>query len=640
MSSNNINYEVFSIESRKGGVGKTTMALNLAKALIAKGYKVLYLDCDISGTPVSVATEHSMYWNQYANAMHEEDGGPSNLLKIFRTKYQTAEVDGDKIIDCFEIDEKKINLIESDIYDEERRLIIDPRSLMDEMTSYWLLNMIKQISDSFAKRSTRKSAIVIDNSPGYVGLAKSIRDWMTSMGPEFSHFLLVSSLDEQDFSSVISSAEEIYHLMQSKWDIAKDTKNTDIEELSKYDSSLGQFFYSVNSDFRYPSINSEEININSYIAIVFNKTPDNLLEDNVTYSVIMPDNERKMIAENLIPRNNKGFPINTIGYDPLVSEQFMSSRITIANEENVKNKHYSDEAFLKKASYAEGLRYEPNKVQILKNFETSYRAFINGLAKDGYVGLSKTFKSIYTPTSGFTGLYSSILEISKFPLKYNGLDSGSLDSIRSFDLLFVEDFISQKGISEYSDYFYSLLENLHQKTGSRRKSQSLLPVANLSLMIKLFCAVHHANYLEESSYTDFLRQEYKEPSFKRKKLDSYLGNGSISLTEEYSVEYKHISKMVDKCFHKFYRNMCYALLRLIDGITDYSLVMAVFQNTLNSNYPRVMNKPMKDYIKGVVIDKAFVYYPMVFKAVTEKPFEMQEIQSLITNNILSKWLKK
>ena len=79
MSSNNINYEVFSIESRKGGVGKTTMALNLAKALIAKGYKVLYLDCDISGTPVSVATEHSMYWNQYANAMHEEDGGPSKI---------------------------------------------------------------------------------------------------------------------------------------------------------------------------------------------------------------------------------------------------------------------------------------------------------------------------------------------------------------------------------------------------------------------------------------------------------------------------------------------------------------------------------------------------------------------------------
>ena len=86
--------------------------------------------------------------------------------------------------------------------------------------------------------------------------------------------------------------------------------------------------------------------------------------------------------------------------------------------------------------------------------------------------------------------------------------------------------------------------------------------------------------------------------------------------------------------------MCYSLLRMIDGITDYSLVLAVFQKTLNSNYPRVMNKPMKDYIRAVVIDKTQIYNEIVFKAVTERPFEMQEIQSLITNNILSKWLMK
>lgn len=634
-------YEVFSIESRKGGVGKTTMALNLAKALIGKGYKVLYIDCDISGTPVSTATEHSMYWSKYANAMHDKDGKPSNLLQLFRTKYQTSEVEGDRIIDDFVIDEKKINLIESDIYDEERRLIIDPRNLMDEMTSYWLLNMIKQISESFSKKSLSKSAIVIDNSPGYVGLAKSIRDWMTSLGPEYAHFLLVSSLDEQDFSSVVSSAEEIYNLMQSKWEIAKDSNTKDIDELSKYDSSLGQFYYSVNADYKYPSLNIENIDITSYIAIVFNKTPESLIDDNVTYSVIPSDyNDRKMILEKLIPQNSNGFPINTIGYDSLVSEQFMSSRIVVAGDNGAKDKHYSAEAFLKKKSYAESLRYEFNKVQILMNFEKSYRAFINNLAKDGYVALSRTFKNLYTPANGFIRLYASVSEISRFPMKLNGIDSNSNDSIRTYDRIFIEDFLSRKGLKDYSDYFLSLVDNLHQKTGSRRKKQSMLPVVNLSFMLKLFCAVQSVYYNEENSYEDFLREEYRVPSCKVNDLFSYLGNGSVSLTEDYSVDYQQISMLANKCFIKFYKSMCYSLLRMIDGITDYLLVLAVFQKTLDSNYPRVMNKPMKDYIRAVVIDKTQICNPIVFEDVTERPFEMQEIQSLITNNILSKWLMK
>ena len=36
---------IYSIESRKGGVGKITIALNLAKTLLNRG-PVLLLDCD------------------------------------------------------------------------------------------------------------------------------------------------------------------------------------------------------------------------------------------------------------------------------------------------------------------------------------------------------------------------------------------------------------------------------------------------------------------------------------------------------------------------------------------------------------------------------------------------------------------
>lgn len=638
MRNKEINYQIYSVESRKGGVGKTTMALNLSKALIAKGYKVLYLDCDISGTPISEATKHSFYWSQYVNPMCEEDGNPSNLLQIFRDKYQIAEWSGSDIVKNFPIRENLINIIGSDIYDEDSKIIIDPRNLMDEMTSYWILNMLMQLAEAFSKSSEKPSAIVIDNSPGYVGLAKSIRDWMTSLGPLYAHFLLVSSLDEQDFNSVVNSAEEIQRLMQIKWNIAKGVVLEDVESLVKSDSSIGQFYYSINTDYNYPSAELMSISLASYIGIIFNKIPESLANDNVVYNIpTFDNNDRSKIVEDLIPLDDNGFPMITIGYDPIVSEQFISSKISVADTKENKDARYSNDSFYKKTLYAESLRYEPNKVKVLKNLDASYRPFVSKLAKDGYVGLSKTFISSYYPSKCLNNLYFSIREFSKFPLN---LDTIETDVVRIFDVEFMKDFLSQKGLIDYSDYYISLLDEMHQKTGSNRKKQSISSVVNLSIMLKLFCAVQHSSYNEETEYRKYLIEEYKSPSFKIKNLRTILGNGLIPLSSHYFVEYQEVEPMVGKCFVNFYKSMCYVLIRMIDGVSDYSLVMAMFQKTLNGNYPRVMNKPMKDYITAVVVDKTKNYNELEFLAVANKPFEMQEIQELITNNILNKWITK
>ena len=88
------NFKIYSVESRKGGVGKTTMALFLAKQLIAKG-PVLLLDCDVTGTSISIPAEKSSFWNKQTNVIHttnssEKDGSEkmcSNLLDVFTQKY-------------------------------------------------------------------------------------------------------------------------------------------------------------------------------------------------------------------------------------------------------------------------------------------------------------------------------------------------------------------------------------------------------------------------------------------------------------------------------------------------------------------------------------------------------------------------
>ena len=154
-------YKIFSVESRKGGVGKTTVALNLAKALTRKKYDVLLIDCDITGTPITKATLHSSFWKKdvvvaYENKEIEEgnrkngkneqinnstESKPYNLLEFFEKTYLKGLILENKIIEGLDYDPQKIHLIGSEIYDNDGNLIIDPRYLLDDLHSYWFLDL-------------------------------------------------------------------------------------------------------------------------------------------------------------------------------------------------------------------------------------------------------------------------------------------------------------------------------------------------------------------------------------------------------------------------------------------------------------------------------------------------------------------
>ena len=76
-------FKMYSIESRKGGVGKTTIALNLAKVILDREEPVLLLDCDITGTSISEPALNSPLWNNETNVIKDTEDKPINLLGYF-----------------------------------------------------------------------------------------------------------------------------------------------------------------------------------------------------------------------------------------------------------------------------------------------------------------------------------------------------------------------------------------------------------------------------------------------------------------------------------------------------------------------------------------------------------------------------
>ena len=76
-----------SVESRKGGVGKTTAALCLARILKRRGYAVLVLDLDITGTDAAYIAE-APFWAKDLHIIQEIGEGEAvpisaNLIKMF-----------------------------------------------------------------------------------------------------------------------------------------------------------------------------------------------------------------------------------------------------------------------------------------------------------------------------------------------------------------------------------------------------------------------------------------------------------------------------------------------------------------------------------------------------------------------------
>lgn len=323
-------YELYSVESRKGGVGKTTMALSLARLLSKKEYSVLLIDCDITGTSVTTAASHSSVWREDVNPLKFE-GKDINLLDFFKNEYLTGKSDGRTICDKSDLDSRLINVLGSEIYGEDNGIIISPSVLTDELHSFWFVSMLKELADSFSEKQSddRNVAIIIDNSPGYVGIGHAIHEWLGELGPSRAKCLMVSSLDEQDLQSCEGATREIentiirYSYAVQYYQDVKNGIDPTVDYKSFKDSKAESFFYELVDKNGKGRSDADLLSVEKYVALVLNKIPTEYANAD-TIKTMLESFDGSKIERVMIACQNGN---NIIEENPFLSQQFYVNRI-------------------------------------------------------------------------------------------------------------------------------------------------------------------------------------------------------------------------------------------------------------------------------------------------------------------------
>lgn len=638
--------KIYSVESRKGGVGKTTIALNLAKALKGKGQPVLLLDCDITGTSISEPAQNSPFWSADTNVLKDNAGKPYNLIGFFLEKFIRGMGDVGQYLPFNRLLRDKINVIGSDIYRVPSQAHVDSRLLMDELHCYWQKEMIAQIVERFQEVFQNDTVhIVIDNSPGYVGLCQSLHNYMFSLGPETAKFLIVSSIDAQDIQACVSAGKLIKQSIEDRYDIAGYYKSlfersiidTNIEERIKHNSNLKKFFLRLSeSQGLLDAYIKRKPDVNSYLTLVINKMPRRISEGNVEINF-----EDVIGAEDIDLFNDitsvdeNGFPKTYVNYSELISYQYYLRFIKNTKKKTADEKYWKDR--YKSLEEQNQMWHQNNdRIKALSTLSLLYGNLIKSLNERNYQDMASSLDEAWNPSYALDTLKEMISlwtdKLYQIPVEH--LSDDIILKLHDWNNDVLRKIRVKPGIDKHRSDISALFAYIESFANYGKERQSVALMLLVSVFLHASAGVISTDKASIADMREFLKlQIIEKGDFGGQRFISkpiFVYNIAVWNTNL-------LSPLFNELFPDFHRAFCRALLRMIDVHSDFEAVVSAIRLYIPSDNPEELPNQMKEYLNHVIIDKSETYDEHKLLSLKTNNMEMLEVQNLITDLIFSNW---
>ncbi|MBI5403375.1 MAG: ParA family protein [Ignavibacteriae bacterium] len=652
-------FKFISVESRKGGVGKTTAALNLAKIFKNSGYVVLLIDIDITGTNIIYDLRFSSFWKDETNSLElieddiildkylkegESDKYKANLLDIYERFFMCGKALPDwKISDkvekkTFSIKLNKINVIGSEIYNvnnsvNPNRLICNPSILFDELHSFWFVEFLKDICKSFINVTKgEKTVIIFDNSPGFVGVNPTIQEWLTDVGPEISKFLTVTSLDKQDLISCEKAIEELQFIYESKYNAAKEFRKAKLNKNQDIDIKKNEenFFIRIASDSLTDEMNYYEhddnkkfINdLNKYQDFIINKVPKywgNLI--NYDYDITKATLGNSKIINKILNNDFKKISKKYVYFDNYISNQFIESSLTKSTKRGDNSKRLSlaitkIENDIKRKTSIEEYNWEyidkSKKYYLINNkinfLQVKLTEVIEKLNLYNYPEISGLIENDWYPKAPFETVKQYLSELSfDREYYYEDIELNEMDSERMYNqFINIENIINERISIKSRNIFLNNFEYLFSfKT---LIFIFLAPIGRRYPIYEEFIELF--TVLLSYQINKFIKLTESEK--KIVSLQKFLANEIMKDDDIKNYElkflfhgYRNYSGDKESFISEFYNAFCKAQSRLIDLDNDFGFLIYVIRKATfeNKNEELKIFPYIRDILNAVIINK-------------------------------------
>lgn len=626
------NVTIYSIESRKGGVGKTTIALNLATVLSEKNSLVLILDFDFLGTSMAEAIEESQYWKKQEILVAKRKGGEDNkdynvnLIDLLKSltegsfgSFLTVPISNSNKGNILAIGSKFPTKDNNDIH-----------IIIDELHIYGYINLLEKLTQKLVTLNPnyQNYSIIIDHSPGDSCLHNAFNEWIIkNCSVDRAKFIFVSSFDPQDFHACVESAFKIKSFVD-KIDLYRSIEPIHVKSIPQEDHCI---FYDI-LDERITLPQKTTNHAQAYISLLLNKVPEVVFNDELRLDFKMDDEKNKLFNEIAQYADNRQYPQNLIKYDDTISLQYMTSRIIpMSNDEgfgDVEDALLNIVQQITNASVVD--------VPLLRDFAKQYtflyqllvtnhyKRYANLLMKDEKFSPQYPLKLMESTVKNLVGLTFTMGKI--------GLVHGSNEAKYRNSAQRLESFIAESKLTNYSSLLTSVWQYLFSIANYKHKGTEPV-VSTLELMLQIFLSVQVSRYEQTKNYRDFLAIEYNI-DYEDSGWNDFAKHIIIEMLNHIST-FKDIDMMLAQ-FNSFYHNFCYFLLRLIDLKQDISFMLINMLETIQKGNPAEVQKLGK-YYTITVVEKQHSLVTLLKLQKELKLSEMNEITKILKNNVLLKF---